>query len=126
MMINYYSLNLTLLRALAKIARRPGIPARECGMTKGEYANYTKLKYWQFIRKLEDGIWIVTSDGKEFLKGNLRVAKKLGYFRDKVVEREGITTSRDILPNEESKQKYREMMEPVFGPIWSQGVFGGL
>lgn len=115
MMINKYTLNLTLLRALIKLARNPGKSTRECGFNTSEYSVYTKLKFWEFIVQLEDGIWIVTKRGQEFLTGMLSVPKEVRYFRDEIVDFSSETTTAiQILPTEESKQKYREYMEPYY------------
>lgn len=115
MMINKYTLNVTLLNALSKLARNPGKMARECGFDQSEYSVYTKLKYWGFITQLDDGIWLVTNKGREFLTGTLSAPREVQYFRDEIVGfSSDTTTAFQILPTEESKQKYREYMEPYY------------
>lgn len=112
MMMNKYTLNKTLLRSLVKIAMNPGKPARECSMNKSEFANYTKLKYWGLIQKLEDGLWTITPTGTLFLRGDLDLYEQVVYFRDKAVRYDGkFVNAFSIVGSEESKQKYREMME---------------
>lgn len=115
MMMNSYSMNKTLARALAKIAINPGKLIRECGLSRGEYANCTKLKFWGFIEKNFDGNWSVTDLGKSFLRGEVSAFKNIKYFRNRIVESEGQIFIQEILKNPESKQKYREMMEPF---VW--------
>lgn len=113
MMINKYSMNKTLLRSLIKITRNPGKTAKEINFTKSEYSVYTKLKWWGFIEQLEDGLWRVTQAGKDFLSGKTLASKEVGYFRNKLVyaSEEKISVWQ-IVPTDESKQKYREMMVP--------------
>lgn len=112
MMANTYTMNRTLLRALAKMLAKPG-PARDTGMTKSEYSVYTKLKFWGFIARIEDGEWFVTGAGRDFLAGLMPAAKEITYFRNKLVGTTGSAFVWDILPTEESKQKYRELMRPI-------------
>lgn len=115
MMVNKYTFNMTLLRALAKMARNPGKKFVEMGMSKSEYANAAKLKFWGFISKQEDGLWLVTNDGYSFLRGEIKAPKEISYFRNRIVDTKGMTDVNGILPTEESKQKYREWMEPING-----------
>lgn len=115
MMKNSYTMNKTLIRALVKLVRDPGKPIKDLGMSKGEYANVSKLKYWGFAFKSEDGIWWATSLGKMFLSGKYKAAKTVEYFRDEVVSQEGECDVWNIMPTEESKQKYRELMTPYLG-----------
>lgn len=113
MMINSYSMNRTLVRALSRLVLKPG-RARDSGMSKSEYSVYTKLKFWGFIRRLEDGLWDVTDAGRDFLRGKIPAHKEIFYFRDRLVETKGEVYVGEVLPTEESKQKYREMMvEPL-------------
>lgn len=112
MMKNFYTFNKTLLRALAKVARNPGQPIRDVGLTKSEYANVSKLKFWGFLVKADDGLWTVTELGLAFLRGQVAADKEIAYFRNEVVERQGKVFVWDIISTEESKQKYREFMQP--------------
>jgi hypothetical protein len=114
MMVNKYTMNLTLLRALYKMAKNPGKKARDIGLTKVEYSVYTKLKFWDLITRRDDGLWVLLVGGQEFLKNSTAVPKEISYFRNKIVGRSlEMVYARDILPTEESKQKYREMMEAL-------------
>lgn len=117
MMVNSYSLNKTLLRALIKMARRPGKPARDLNFTKSEYSVYTKLKFWGFIYQLDDGLWALDPSALKFLNGHLRVPKEFTYFRDKVLAARGSTNVWEIIPTDESRQKYREMMKEFPCPV---------
>ncbi len=80
-------------------------------MTKSEYAVFTKMKHWGLITKLEDGLWVITDHGLNFLKNVIRIPKEIEYFRDKVIrESDKKIAAVEILRTVESKQKYREMM----------------
>lgn len=122
MMVNYYSMNLTLLRALAKLIKHEGKPLKDMGLRKSEYANISKLKFWGFAVKHEDGMWTPTAEGKQFASGHTATDHQIGYFRNKVVERSGKIRVNEILKTEESKQKYREWMEPVIGEIYERKI----
>lgn len=112
-MANRYTMNKTLLRSLWKLATHPNQPVKNIGMTKSEYSVYTKLKHWELIQRLEDGLWVLTPKGKQFLKNEIAVPKFITYFRDKLVETDGSTFALDIFDEEESKQKYRELMVAI-------------
>lgn len=113
MMENKYTLNMALVRALAKLKANPNKLIREIGLTKVEYSVHSKLKYWGFTTKLEDGNWIIMDTGIKFLSGKLKVPREITYFRNRLMRTSGEFVSVwDVLPTEESKQKYREMMSP--------------
>lgn len=116
-MSNKYTMNKTLLRALAKLAKNPRKKASQIGLTKSEYSVYTKLKFWGFIERMDDGFWIVTTSGHDFLNGKSRVVKEITYFRNRIVESSGFVTVDTILDSVESKQKYREYMESMNGQL---------
>lgn len=97
--------------------KNKGKKARDMGMTKSEFANYTKLKFWGFIKKLDDGLWIVNESGIDFLHNKIRVAKEITYFRNRVIKSDGFVKADEILDSPESKQKYREYMESVNGQL---------
>lgn len=119
MMINRYSMNKALVRALFKLSKRPGVVAGKIGFTRVEYSVYTKLKFWELIEPtgVEDGMWGVTDLGRRFLRGDVAVPKHIGYFRNRLVERseDERVTIRGVFPTEESKQKYRELMTSFEG-----------
>lgn len=117
MMVNKYTMNRVLVRCMEKLAKMPGQPIREIGLNKSEYSVISKLKHWGFASKTEDGVWHLTDDGKLFMQGRLKTYKEISYFRDKIVATAGECAIFDVFPSEESKQKYREMMEPVFGQL---------
>lgn len=126
MMVNWYAMNKALVRALQKLALNPGKSIRDIGMTRVEYSVYTKLKWWDLIQVEQlDGFWDVTPLGWQFLAGRIRVPKKIAYFRNQLVEQseEKILIS-EIVPSEESKQKYREMMTNLEETQGGQGKLG--
>lgn len=110
MMKNHYSFNRVILRALVKLFRSQGIKSKDLNLTKSEYANFTKLKHWGLIWKQEDGLWFCTKKAEDFLSGKIKIPKEIYYFRNKVIEEIGHVGVYEIIPTEESKQKYREMM----------------
>lgn len=107
MSTNDYVFNITLVRALSKLAKYPGQKARGI-MDKSEYSVYTKLKFWEMITREEDGLWYISGKGLAFLMGDIPAAKKITYFRDKIVQTEGMIYVDQIFKTEESKQKYRD------------------
>lgn len=113
MSTNKYSMNTTLLRALSKLAKFPGRKAREI-MDKSEYSVYTKLKFWSFAQKEEDGLWYITPAGERFLRGEIRAVKEITYYNDQAIDQgREFVYSHQIFKTPESKQKYREFMAGV-------------
>jgi hypothetical protein len=116
MMENEYQMNRVLVRAMVKMAQRPGIPIRDLNLTKSEYSVISKLKHWNLAMKSEDGVWWLTEFGKSWLKGYERVPKLIRYFRNCLTfESEERILVWEVMPTEESKQKYRDMMVPYVG-----------
>jgi hypothetical protein len=115
MIVNYYAMNKALIGALHKIAVKPGGgKACEFGFSRVEYSVYTKLKWWGLITPYGDdeGCWMITPNGTEFLAGEIRVPKKVGYFRNRLVES---TIDEEIYIDQvkggsESRRKYVEQM----------------
>ncbi len=55
------------------------------GLTRGGYADFTKLKYWDLIEPVKgEERWVVTNVGKNYLLGYLRLPKYRWIFNDKV------------------------------------------
>lgn len=119
MMINFYTVNKTMVNALKKLHANPGVKVKNIGFTNSEYAIYSKLRHWGLIFELageEEGYWAVTKLGGDFLRGNARIPYKIGYFRNKLVEESPDTVSIvEVYSTPESKRKYREMMKEYRG-----------
>lgn len=116
-MENKYTMNKTLVRSMIKMARAPGKSFQEMGLTKVEYSVITKLKYWDFVVRMDDGLWLLTDRAKSFLAGRVQAPKEIVYFRNRLVRSNGACKVWEVMPTEESKQKYREMMEPHLGQM---------
>lgn len=117
MMANKYVMNITLVRALAKLFGIKGLESETSFrdiMDKSQFANYTKLKYWQMIVRVDDAHWQITSTGEKFLRGEIPCAKEIEYFRDEVVSSSGSVYVFDIFKEDESKQKYRDWQRRHF------------
>jgi hypothetical protein len=86
-----------LVRSLAKIGLAGGGPlniADELKLTKSEYTNFGKLKYWGLVEKTNPeiergGIWRVTETGWAFLRGNIKLSPHVWTYRNRVVRYEG-------------------------------------
>lgn len=115
MMENEYTMNRVLVRAMIKMLRKPGVPIRQLEMTKSEYAVVSKLKHWGLAHKAEDGVWVLSETGKSWLSGKGKIPRAIRYFRNKLTHQSPEMISvYEVMPTEESKQRYREMMTPYF------------
>jgi hypothetical protein len=68
---------------------------KDCPLTKTEYANFQKLKYFGLVAKIEDrpGCWLLTRRGEEFVGNRICIPKKVLVFRNSVEDRSEETTS---------------------------------
>lgn len=118
MMMNAAILSKHALRCLVKAARHQGAwETKQLNLTKTEYPNVTKLKYWGFIRAVGRKRWEVTTQGLAFLRGETSAPSRIMYFRDRVIRRDPDIHVWDIVDETESREKYIAMMTPVLGEI---------
>lgn len=70
-------------------------------LEKGEYANWTLLRYHGLVAKDKDagrGYWLLTHRGAEFLKGNLAVPARVKTLNNHVIDHDPEHVSvRDVL-----------------------------
>lgn len=62
---------------------------KECDLTKSEYTNFQKLRYFALAVKFKDkpGSWLITSRGRDFIRNYERIPKKVFIFQNKIQER---------------------------------------
>lgn len=66
---------------------RPFKVAALRGLSRGAYADFTKLKYWGLIAEVPDQeLWVVTTLGKDFMDGAVTIEKYRWIFNDKIQE----------------------------------------
>lgn len=124
MMMNCAALSMHALRCLAKAAQHSEpFQTKDLRLTKTEYPNVTKLKYWGFIRRVGKKHWQITDDGLDFLRGKTMQPSKIWYFRDKIVRTDGFINVWDIVEEQESREKYIELMRPVLGEFQTKLSF---
>lgn len=96
---------------------------KDLDLTKNQYANFQKLKYWGLVKQVKDkaGYWIVTQHGIAFANNVVKVPKNIFTFNNQVVRSEGpmvcIDELTDLWKNRES---YISEMEPAFDRDSSQ------
>ena len=101
------------------------MPSKELDLTKSQYNNFQKLRYHALIAKVinnniwEEGHWLITHRGAEFLNGRMRIPKSVWIYKNKIVaksedmigvedvlntvpylERKGDIVYQDVLPTE--------------------------
>lgn len=81
----------SLLRAYSVV--RPGtqIKVSSLGLTHNQQANWQKLRYWGLIDfcynengTRDDGWWVVTEKGMEFVEGKISIPKNVKTYRKDV------------------------------------------
>lgn len=69
--------------------------AQEMGLTKSEYNNFQKLRYFGLVAKVRvegkrnQGRWLLTHRGALFLDGKISVPSKVQTFRNRISDRTG-------------------------------------
>lgn len=82
---------------------------KDLTLTKNEYANFQKLRYWGLVENYsgqKSGHWSITQLGKVFLLGKISVHKHVVTFNNKVLSTEGPMIN--VLSAEENDYKKRQ------------------
>lgn len=81
-----HSLSLAMVNTLKKSLPIPFHLQKDLNLTKNEYNNFQKLKYFKLVSRTEkSGYWILTDKGKRFLDGSMSVPKWVQTFNNKLV-----------------------------------------
>ena len=103
-----YSHNFSMVLAIGLwelySATRP-MNLHDLNLTKGEYCNFQKLQYWGLVRKIGDGLWKLTDEGRDFVDGKTTIQKTVWTFHAEVVRFEGEQISFSIAEVEKVKAK---------------------
>lgn len=89
-------LNKPMIEAFKELAHANGGRAnlQDLSLTKNQYTNFQKLKYWGIVESChENGEWQVTDLGWQFFRGDGGLRRKVYTYRNKIVEFEGETVS---------------------------------
>lgn len=117
-----HSLSKNMIRILHKAATC-GISnfhlQQHINLTKNEYANFQKLKYWGLVVRSPhlSGYWQITKQGILFIKGETDLPKWVQTFNNKVVD-----TSKDLVSVHDlglflrykRREEYANDAEPAF------------
>ena len=94
-MVEYkHTLNKGLCVGLTRLAAVGGeANLKELGLTRNQWDNFQKLRYWDLVTKQVDeagnrvgGTWVITEKGLDFLGGMIRVPRKVVTYRGERVE----------------------------------------
>ena len=59
---------------------------KDLTLTHSEFTNFQKLRFHALVAKTDDeGYWLITARGGQFLRGEVPVSKTVSTFRNKVV-----------------------------------------
>jgi hypothetical protein len=87
------------LLVLHRTTRDP-INLKELNLTRNQWDNFQKLRYWGFVAKVggqKTGVWQITAAGINFCNGIGAVQKSVWTYRGSVTEYEGkLVTLKDI------------------------------
>lgn len=64
---------------------------KDLTLTKNQYANFQKLKYWGLVEQVKDqsGWWRVTEYGRRFAFGEISISKSVITFNNRAVDTHG-------------------------------------
>jgi hypothetical protein len=66
------------------------INLKELGLTRNEWDNFQKLRYWQFVEQCEAaGVWRTTYAGRAWAKNQMTAAKYAWTYRGVLIGYEG-------------------------------------
>ncbi len=117
-----HSLSAGLVSGLKKLAAvKNPINLKKLDLTRSEWYNFQKLKYWKLIvkAKREDGSnitgeWQVTDIGKKFVAGRIKVPRKVYTFRGKATRWVGPSIS---IGGAEMIKRYKKKEDYAAGAI---------
>lgn len=94
---------MTLLSVYDQVGTKPFHLQKDVALTKNQYNNFQKLRYWGLVKKCADGgVWQIDRVGIEFLKDNVRLRKFLYTFNNAIVGDEGdFVKITDVLKDED-------------------------
>ena len=97
-MVEYkHGFNVALAIGLARTyaAGKP-VNLNTLGLTRNQWDNYQKLRYWDLVAKAErddgkniGGVWVVTERGEQFVNGRIKVQSHVWTYRGERVRYEG-------------------------------------
>ena len=69
------------------------INIKELGLTRNQWDNFQKLKYWGLVEQkgAKTGHWKITLNGLNFIGGVIKIARSVWTYRGSVVSIEGPT-----------------------------------
>lgn len=76
----------------------------ECDLTKSEYNNFQKLRYFALVAKIADkpGHWLITRRGRDFLRESKKIPGKVLIFQNHIQDRgSDLVSIADVLRTEE-------------------------
>jgi hypothetical protein len=89
-------LSKAIVGALRKLyAKGNATNLRELGLTRNEWDNFQKLRYWGLVYQVkiegrrQNGVWWLTKRGGLFVRGELAVPKRVWTYRGERIRYEG-------------------------------------
>jgi hypothetical protein len=95
-----HNINKGLCNAIVKLYNAGGMAQlSNISLTKSEYCNFQKLKYWGLVDKITNiekrgkgGEWMITKSGKDFVMGQCAIPEKAITYRGETIRHEGADT----------------------------------
>lgn len=96
MMEHRHNFSKAMAEGLHRLAsKQVAINIKYLGLTRNQWDNFQKLRYWGLVRKHYDvegnrvgGCWEVTEKGYEFLKGKISIPRVVWTFRGEFIREE--------------------------------------
>lgn len=97
---------------------------KDLNLTKNEYANFQKLKYWGLVEKADvSGCWRITSHGFGFLKDEIMMPRWVRTFNNRVIEQSFDLVGIRDLQQEPFRYKRIEEYAADSRPVFEESLF---
>lgn len=96
MMEHRHSISIAMIVGLEMISKfELNVNIKELGLTRNQWDNFQKLRYWGLVRKFYDsdgnrlgGHWTCTAKGRDFLAGKIKIPRVVWTYRGEFVRAE--------------------------------------
>ena len=106
-----HSLTSGLVGALIKFHQKAGtqsVNLKEVGLTRNQWDNFQKLKYWNLVVQEGKGVWRTSTRGQQFLRGETVCYRSVWTYRGAPVEYAGEQLTIDQLGGSDTHYLRRE------------------
>ena len=121
-----HNLNVGLVEGLRLLAEAGGTAVlSQLPLTGPQWTNFQKLRYWGLVKKQDHHLWQLTRHGVQFLRGLVKVPKKVWTFRGvfQRFEETPLVAIDDVIEGYWSRADFAKARQAVLRPQTAQLSF---